>query len=88
MTDESILQRAFRLAASGECSSLSDIEKALKREGFIQVTDHLAAPTLRAQLKKHMKDPTGPGGGSTIGVGLEALGCAPERWSARPNSGD
>jgi hypothetical protein len=54
MTDESIIQRAFCLAASGSCRTVAELEKALKREGFAQVSDHLCGPSLRIQLKKLM----------------------------------
>jgi hypothetical protein len=57
MTDDSIIHRAFGLAASGSCRTVAELEKALKREGFTQVSDHLCGPSLRSQLKKLMAQP-------------------------------
>jgi hypothetical protein len=59
MTNDSIIQRAFGLAASGSVHTVAELEKALKREGFSQVSDHLSGPSLRIQLKKLMSHPTG-----------------------------
>jgi hypothetical protein len=42
MTDDSIIQRAFGLAASGSFQTVAELEKALKREGFTQVNDIFA----------------------------------------------
>jgi hypothetical protein len=61
MTDDSIIQRAFGLAASGSFRTVGELEKALKREGFTQVSDHLCGPSLRTQLKKLMAEPAGTG---------------------------
>jgi hypothetical protein len=61
MAGECIIQRAFSLAASGSFQSVAEIEKALKREGFSQVSDHLSGPSLRNQLKKLLRQPASPG---------------------------
>ena len=61
MSDDRIIQRAFGLAASGSFQTVAELEKALKREGFTQVSDHLCGPSLRTQLKKLMTQPTSPG---------------------------
>jgi hypothetical protein len=60
MTDDSIIRRAFGLAASGTFRTVAELEKALKREGFSQVSDHLCGPSIRMQLKKLMSQPTSP----------------------------
>jgi hypothetical protein len=57
MSGDSIIQRAFGLAASGSFQTVAEIEKALKREGFTQVSEHLCGPSLRTQLKKLMMPP-------------------------------
>jgi hypothetical protein len=57
LTDESIIQRAFGLAASGSFRTVAELEKELKREGFTQVSDHLCGPSLRNQLKTLMTRP-------------------------------
>jgi hypothetical protein len=46
-----IVERAFQLAASGDCQSIPEMEKQLKREGFSSVSEHLRGGTLRKQLK-------------------------------------
>jgi hypothetical protein len=39
------------LAGSGQCESLEDLRKLLKREGYSSIDEHLAGPSLRLQLK-------------------------------------
>jgi hypothetical protein len=63
MTEDSLMQRAFGLAASGSCRTVAELEKALKREGFTQVSDHLCGPSLRTQLKQLMSRPAPPSAG-------------------------
>lgn len=60
MTEDSLMERAFGLAASGSFRTVAELEKALKREGFTQVSDHLCGPSLRTQLKKLMSRPAPP----------------------------
>jgi hypothetical protein len=45
-----ILERAFELARSGEVSTLLDVGKRLKVEGFEAVAAHMASPSLRRQI--------------------------------------
>jgi hypothetical protein len=45
-----IIQRAIELAAAGGCCTLHEIERSLTREGYMQVSDHLAGPQIRSQL--------------------------------------
>ena len=61
MAGECIIQRAFGLSASGAFRTVAEIEKALKCEGFLQVSDHLSGPSLRSQLKQLLRKPAGPG---------------------------
>lgn len=60
MSDECIIQRAFGLAASGSFQTVAELEKALKREGYTQVFEHLSGPSLRNQLKKLLRQPVIP----------------------------
>lgn len=46
-----LVERAFTLAQSGDCRSLSEMEKQLKREGYSSVSEHLRGGSLRKQLK-------------------------------------
>jgi hypothetical protein len=46
-----ILERAFDLAGSGSCRTISDLEKQLKREGYSQVAAHLSGLSIRRQLR-------------------------------------
>lgn len=58
MDDDGIIQRAFGLAASGSFRTVAELERALQREGFSRVSEHLCGPSLRTQLKKLMTKPT------------------------------
>ena len=51
MTAQSTLERAFDLARSGECTSVEDIRRQLKRERFDQVEAHLAGASINRQLR-------------------------------------
>lgn len=44
------LERAFELARSGECASISDVRKRLKQEGLS--VSQLEGPTLTRQLRE------------------------------------
>lgn len=52
MTTKTTLERAFDLARSGGYSSLQDIRRQLKSEGFDQVEAHLAGPAIGKQLRR------------------------------------
>ena len=48
-----VVERAFQLAASGQCRHLRDVEEALSREGYLEVEEHLLdCPLLRRQLRE------------------------------------
>lgn len=51
MQSQTTLERAFALARSGSCASVSDIRLMLKKERFDQVEAHLAGPSLTRQLR-------------------------------------
>lgn len=52
----STIIRAFELAKSGECQSLTDIERRLSREGHEEVEDHLCGVLVRRQLTNLIYD--------------------------------
>lgn len=54
MSEHRIIERAFDLAGSGNVRNMGEIERALSREGFLNVIEHLSAPSLLTQLKKLM----------------------------------
>jgi hypothetical protein len=54
------LERAFELAGSGSCRTISDLEKQLKREGFGQVSAHLSGGSIRKQLRSILAHSAAP----------------------------
>jgi hypothetical protein len=46
-----ILERAFQLAESGECDSLTAIKDRLKQEGYADAKAYITGPTLLRQLR-------------------------------------
>lgn len=50
MQTQNIIERAFQLARGG--SSIDDIRKALRQEGYSNVDAHLAGASIKADLKK------------------------------------
>ena len=50
------LERAFQLARTGECTTISDLAKALKRERHDSVDSQLMGPKLRMQLRTIMME--------------------------------
>jgi len=54
-----ILERAFELARSGDCSSIDDIRRRLKAEQYSQVDAHLSGATVRRQLLGLCKEAKG-----------------------------
>lgn len=59
--EQGIIERAFGLASSGSCSDIRQLEKALCREGFTRVGEHLSGRSLRTQLKALMDREAPPG---------------------------
>jgi hypothetical protein len=51
-TGPTILERAYELARSGECSTLQMIKRRLKAEGFIAIDAHLYGRTLQDELRR------------------------------------
>jgi hypothetical protein len=50
MQTQNIIERAFELAPS--LTSVEDIRRALRREGYANVDAHLAGGAIRADLKR------------------------------------
>lgn len=46
------LERAYDLARSGRCRTVSEIKQALSSEGFERIQDALYGPTLTSALRK------------------------------------
>lgn len=53
------VERAFELARSGTCASLSDIRTRLSQEGHEAVQQHLSGPSLRRDLARLCKTASG-----------------------------
>ncbi len=53
---QSVIERAYELASSGRCKSLTEVEYALTRENFEMVHFHMRSPSLRKDLEKLMND--------------------------------
>lgn len=51
----SALERAFQLARSGRISTVDDIKKQLKQEGYDVSSREYAGPSLRSQLRELIK---------------------------------
>ena len=50
MHTDNIIERAFQLAP--EATSIDDIRKTLRREGYSNVDAHLGGASIKADLKK------------------------------------
>ena len=49
-----IIERAFQLAQSGDCRSLTEIQQQLRREGFTRIPEHLHGRSIKNQLNRLM----------------------------------
>ena len=58
MNGPNTVERAFELAASGECANIEELQRRLKREGHGLATAHLASPSLRKQLMTLIREAT------------------------------
>jgi hypothetical protein len=54
--ETSIVERAFQLARSGKYSKFGDIRRALKAEGYLAVEQHLSGVTIRAEIRKCLRN--------------------------------
>jgi hypothetical protein len=52
--NRSALERAFQLARSGQVSTIDDIRKVLRREGY-DASNMYVGPSLRSQLRELIK---------------------------------
>ena len=46
------LERAYELARSGECSSVSEVKSRLKAERFTDIAGHLYGPSVMGDLRR------------------------------------
>jgi len=46
------LERAYQLAGSGACRTVSDVKQALQSEGYDRIQDSLYGGTITAALRK------------------------------------
>ena len=53
MLQPTIIERAFQLAPG--VSTIAEVRSALKAEGYSSVDEHLAGPTIKADLKKRFQ---------------------------------
>lgn len=51
MYSPNIIERAFELARSSK--TIDEVRSALRLEGYSNVEQHLAGPTIKADLRKH-----------------------------------
>lgn len=51
-----IIERAYELGRSGQCRSISELEKRLKREGFSAVQEHLGGLGTRREMRAIFAD--------------------------------
>ena len=54
MHTQNIIERAFQLAR--EATTIDEIRKALRQEGYSNVDAHLAGASIKADLKKQFKN--------------------------------
>lgn len=47
-----LIERAFQLARSGACGSLTEIARALRTEGYRNVPAHLEGKAIRDELRR------------------------------------
>jgi hypothetical protein len=48
------IERAFEVASSGECRTMDELKRRLRREQFEAVEFHLAGKSIKAQLSELM----------------------------------
>jgi hypothetical protein len=65
------IERAFEVASSGECQTLDELKRRLRREQLEAVDFHLAGKSIKAQLTQLMArarpGPAEPGAEATAG---------------------
>jgi hypothetical protein len=76
MQNPHIIERAFQLAPT--YSSVDEIRKVLRQEGYSNVDAHLAGASIRADLTKRFARKSGAGRGFSTSVGR----VRPSRYEA------
>lgn len=46
------IERAYQLAASGDCRTIGDVKEGLRRDGYGSIQDHLHGLTITRALQK------------------------------------
>jgi len=68
----STIERAFEVASSGECRTLDELKRRLRREQLEAVDFHLAGKSIKAQLTELMararEKPAEPGAEAAAGT--------------------
>ena len=59
------LERAYQLAESGTCRTVSDVKQALQGEGYDRIQDSLYGGTITAALRKRCQENYKGGGADT-----------------------
>jgi hypothetical protein len=59
--NQSVLERAFEMAQSGEFRTLEPLVRQLSKEGYINPERHLLGPSLRRQLLDLIRSREAPG---------------------------
>jgi hypothetical protein len=49
------VERAYQLAASGECAGVGDVRSRLQAEGFSNIAGHLYGSTITSALRERCK---------------------------------
>lgn len=62
------LERAYQLAESGSCRTVSDVKQALQGEGYDRIQDSLYGGTITSALRKRCQEHYvgGPGEASAV----------------------
>jgi hypothetical protein len=50
----STIERAIQLARTSSCTSIDDIRKSLRREGYSGIDEHLAGSSIKKTLQEQM----------------------------------
>ena len=61
------LERAYQLAESGACRTVSEVKQALQSEGYDRIQDSLYGGAVTAALRKRCKENFLGGGGAHVG---------------------
>ncbi len=60
------LERAYQLAESGACRTVSEVKQALQSEGYDRIQDSLYGGTIAAALRKRCQESFVGGAGDAV----------------------